>query len=76
MIQIIIAILLSIGVKSTGGDIQILSDQTTPGGTEMVTFYDNSNSTTYTMIGTEEHGWGITGASNDGGTEEHGWGAQ
>jgi hypothetical protein len=42
----------------------------------MVTFYDNSNSTTYTMIGTEEHGWGITGASNDGGTEEHGWGAQ
>jgi hypothetical protein len=75
MIQIIIAILLSIGVKSTGNDIQILSDHKTPRGTEIVTFYDNSNSTTYTMYGTEEHGWGITGDSQTG-TEEHGWGVK
>ena len=83
MLEIIIAILLSIGVKSDGSDIQILSDTMTPTGVEQVTFMDNSNGTTYTMDGTEQNGWGIqangtgtasgTGAAT-GGTEQNGWG--
>ena len=86
MLEIIIAILLSIGIKSDGSDIQILSDTMTPTGVEQVTFMDNSNGTTYTMDGTEQNGWGIqpngaasgtggTGAaSSTGGTEQNGWG--
>jgi hypothetical protein len=85
MLEIIIAILLSIGIKSDGSDIQILSDAMTPTGVEQVTFMDNSNGTTYTMNGTEQNGWGIqpngaapasgTGpASATGGTEQNGWG--
>jgi hypothetical protein len=84
MLEIIIAILLSIGIKSDGSDIQILSDTVTPTGVEQVTFMDNSNGTTYTMDGTEQNGWGIqpngaalasgSGASSTGGTEQNGWG--
>ncbi len=75
MLEIIIAILLSIGVKANPGDIQILSDTSTPGGVEQVTFYDNSNGNSYSMIGTEQSGWGIAPATiNPIGTEQSGWG--
>jgi hypothetical protein len=59
MIQIIIAVLMSIGVYATPTTINILSDKQT-GNHEKVTFTDSDNNTTYMMIGTEEIGWGIT----------------
>jgi hypothetical protein len=68
MIQIILAVLMTIGVYSTPAQITITSDTKTASG-ETVTFYDSGNSTNYTMTGTatttatggtEEIGWGIT----------------
>jgi hypothetical protein len=78
MLEIIIAILLSLGVKSDGSDIKIISDTMGQDGTEQVTFYDNSNGNTYCMVGTEQNGWGIqpNGAAAPTGTEQNGWGVQ
>ena len=77
MLEIIIAILLSLGIKSDGKDIQILSDLHAPNGTEQVQFYDNSNGNTYSIIGTEQNGWGIqANSANPIGTEQNGWGVQ
>ncbi|MEI6815542.1 MAG: hypothetical protein WCL14_02940 [Bacteroidota bacterium] len=59
MLEIIIAILLSLGIKSDGSDIKILSDSVSPTGTEVVTFYDGSNGNQYSIGGTEQSGWGI-----------------
>ena len=59
MIQIIVAVLMSIGVNATQSSITILSDKKT-GNHEKVTFTDSDNNTSYMMIGTEEIGWGIT----------------
>jgi len=61
MIQIIIAVLMSIGVYATPSQITILSDTKSPSG-EVVTFNDSGNKTNYMMSstgGTEESGWGI-----------------
>jgi hypothetical protein len=80
MLEIIIAILLSIGVKSDGSDIKIMSDTIGPDGTEQVTFADNSNGNVYSLIGTEQNGWGIqpngAAAPQPIGTEQNGWGVQ
>ena len=62
MIQIILAVLMTIGVYATPSQINILSDKQT-GNHETVTFSDSGNNTTYTMTSTggwEEIGWGIT----------------
>jgi hypothetical protein len=62
MIQIIIAVLMTIGVYATPSQINIISNQKSQ-GTDVVTFSDNGNNTTYVMSstgGTEESGWGIT----------------
>jgi hypothetical protein len=77
MIEIIIAILLSIGINTDGSDIKIISDTTNKGGTEKVTFIDNTTGNTYSMVGTEQNGWGLVGnTSNSNGTEQNGWGVQ
>ncbi len=59
MIEIIIAILLSIGVKANPGDITIVSDTFEPNGTEHVMFFDQAPCNGYVMIGTEQSGWGL-----------------
>ena len=62
MIQIILAVLMTIGVYATPSQITIKSDTKTASG-ETVQFYDSGNNTNYTMTstgGTEEIGWGIT----------------
>jgi hypothetical protein len=59
MLEIIIALLLSIGVQTGEKNISILSDSTGSNGIETVTFVDNSSGDTYTMTGTEQNGWGI-----------------
>ena len=73
MLEIIIAVLLSIGVKSDGSDIKILYDDINKGGTEKVQFYDATDGNTYSMVGTEQNGWGIVSSSASG-TEQNGWG--
>jgi hypothetical protein len=60
MLQIIIAVLMTIGVYATPSQITILSDTKSANG-EVVKFNDSGNNTNYTMTGgTEESGWGIT----------------
>ena len=73
MIEIIIAVLLSLGIKSDGSDIKILYDNVNTGGTEKVQFYDATDGNTYSMVGTEQNGWGIVSSSASG-TEQNGWG--
>ena len=61
MIQIIIAVLMTIGVYATPAQITITSD-TKSGSGEVVKFNDSGNSSNYTMTSTggwEEIGWGI-----------------
>ncbi|MEI6815544.1 MAG: hypothetical protein WCL14_02950 [Bacteroidota bacterium] len=59
MLEIIIAILLSIGIKSDGSDIKILSDNTSKDGYEKITFRDVSTGDNFVIGGTEQSGWGI-----------------
>ena len=73
MLEIIIAILLSIGIKSDGSDIKIISDVKAADGTEQVKFYDATDGNTYSIIGTEQNGWGLNGTTTTG-TEQNGWG--
>ncbi len=62
MLEIILAILLSIGVHTSGKNIIIQSATIAPDGTETVTFTDNASGDNYIMIGTEQNGWGIQSA--------------
>ncbi|MEI6815543.1 MAG: hypothetical protein WCL14_02945 [Bacteroidota bacterium] len=59
MLEIIIAILLSLGIKSDGSDIKILSDRTSKSGYERVSFVDVTTGDHFVIGGTEQSGWGI-----------------
>ncbi len=69
MLEIIIAILLSIGVHTSGKNIIIKSDSIAPDGTETITFTDNASGDSYIMIGTEQNGWGIQSAGGTSGND-------
>jgi hypothetical protein len=72
MLEIIIAILLSIGVQTKEQNISIQSDTIGTNGIETVIFTDNSSGDSYIMTGTEQNGWGIQstggGAASNNGT--------